>query len=122
MPSGEFRFVFYARDYNDTVSFYRDGLELPIIGGWDRALHDQGTLFGAASGIIEVIHPGGREFTPPVGAWLLFHVDDVDELYRRVRRKGLSIKLELTDRPWGHREFQVADPNGITVAVFSPIR
>ncbi len=36
MTTGQFRFAFFARDYESTVAFYRDGLELPIAGTWDR--------------------------------------------------------------------------------------
>ena len=121
MSSGEFRFVFYPNNYEATVAFYGEDLGLPIVGGWDRGPDDRGTLFGAAAGIIEVVYRGDHEFTPPVGAWLLFQVDDVDELHRRVKEERLPVKLELTNRPWGHREFQVTDPNGIVVAVFSKI-
>jgi catechol 2,3-dioxygenase-like lactoylglutathione lyase family enzyme len=107
MSTGEFRFVFFANDYESTLTFYRDGLELPIIGGWDRGPDDRGTLFQAASGIIEVIHPHGRELVPPQGAWLLFQVDNVDDWYQHVRTKGLRILQELTNQPWGHREFKL---------------
>jgi catechol 2,3-dioxygenase-like lactoylglutathione lyase family enzyme len=69
MSNGEFRFVFYARDYENTVGFYRDGLGLPIVGGWDRGIGDRGTLFSAAGGIIEAISARGRDFAPPVGLW-----------------------------------------------------
>ena len=121
MPGGEFRFVYYAQDYGATVAFYRDGLELPIVGGWDRGPEDQGTLFGAASGIIGVLHLDGRAFVPPQGGWLLYEVDDVAEQFQRARAKGLPLSEELADHPWGHRAFSVTDPNGLKVVLFSII-
>ena len=119
MVDGEFRFVFYAQDYEKTVGFYRDGLDLPIVGGWDRGIDDQGTLFGAARGIIEVVFGRGRDFAPPMGSWLLFQVDDVDSCYQRALERGLPIKQDLLNRPWGHRDFKVSDPNGIVIGLFS---
>jgi catechol 2,3-dioxygenase-like lactoylglutathione lyase family enzyme len=53
--AGEIRFIFRAKDYDASVTFYRDGLELPIVGSWDRGPDERGTLFQAASGIIEVL-------------------------------------------------------------------
>ncbi|MDY7078363.1 MAG: VOC family protein [Chloroflexota bacterium] len=120
--TGEFRFIFRAKEYEASVSFYRDGLELPIVGSWDRGPAERGALFQAASGIIEVLALApGEEYTPLQGGELAYEVDDVDEWYRRVQEKGLSIRKELTDRPWGHRTFSVTDPDGIKVILYSII-
>jgi len=119
MPEREFRFVFQSRDYEETVAFYRDGLELPVAGGWDRSADDRGTLFRAASGIVEVIKlTSGREYTQPVGIWMAIEVDDVDAAYARAIDKGLPVKEELADQIWGHRTFSVVDPSGVEVVLF----
>lgn len=39
-------------------------------------------------------------------------VDDVDEVYQRANRLGLSIVYDMTDEPWGVRRFFVRDPAG----------
>ena len=39
MGSREFRVILRTKtfeDYETTVAFYRDGLELPVIASWDR--------------------------------------------------------------------------------------
>ncbi len=122
MDKGEFRFVFFARDYEASTAFYRDGLQLPVIGGWDRSADDRGMLFQAASGIIEVIFAGEGEYVSPQGAWLYFEVDDVDQWFERAQSKGLTIRDEPADTSWGHRKFALIDPDGIIVSMFSPIR
>jgi catechol 2,3-dioxygenase-like lactoylglutathione lyase family enzyme len=117
---GEFRFIFRAKDYEASVAFYRDGLELPVIGSWDRGLAERGTLFQAASGIIEVLALApGEEYTPPQGVELAYEVDDVDRWHRRVQKKGLSIRGELADKPWGHRTFSLTDPDGNKVILYT---
>ena len=55
MSRGQFRFSYFTPDYETTVAFYREGLGLPVIEFWDRNPEDRGTLFGAASGLIEVL-------------------------------------------------------------------
>lgn len=123
MNPGKLRFLFTAGDYEATVRFYRDGLGLPIEGGWDRGPGDRGTLFSASSGTIEVMEPNpGREFTPPRGISPVLEVDDVDQSYERIRRNGLPIVQKIADQPWGHRNFIVKDPDGIEVHFFSVIR
>jgi len=118
----EFRFIFRAKDYEASVIFYRDGLELPIVHSWDQGPAQRGTVFQAASGIIEVLaRAPGRECVSLQGGELAYEVDDVDEAYRRIQEKGLSIQGELADKPWGHRSFSVTDPDGIKVILYSII-
>ena len=129
MTIGQFRCSFFARDYESTVAFYRDGLELPITETWDRGPDDRGTLFAAASGLIEAMAlPQQRDdesvwdYRPPQGVFIVIEVEDVDSSYRRALEKKLPIKEELRDQDWGHRSFRVSDPNGITLYFFSEAR
>lgn len=49
------------------------------------------------------------------GMYLTIEVDDVDSLYRELKEKGVPIKIELRDEPWGDRHFAIEDPNGIAI-------
>ena len=62
---GQFRFAYFTPLYEETLAFYRDGLGLPIAGSWDRNPADRGTIFGAASGLIEVLMLPGKGSTLP---------------------------------------------------------
>jgi catechol 2,3-dioxygenase-like lactoylglutathione lyase family enzyme len=126
---GQFRFSYFTRDYLATVSFYRDDLELPIIESWDRGPDDRGTLFGAASGIIEVVfrpeNPAsfhGWDDRPPQGAFMAIEVPDVEQAYRRAKERRLAIREELTTQPWGHRSFCLREPNGLIIYLFSEVQ
>ena len=46
------------------------------------------------------------------GKSLYLAVDDVDELFERVRRSGSAIEQGLTERDYGSREFICRDPEG----------
>jgi catechol 2,3-dioxygenase-like lactoylglutathione lyase family enzyme len=129
MKSGQFRFGYFTPVYEATVAFYRDGLELPIIEAWDRSSDDRGTLFGAASGMIEVLalaESGQSDHLwderPPQGAFMVIEVDLVEARYERALEKGLPIQQGLKDQLWGHRSFCVRDPNGLTLYFFSDTR
>jgi len=125
---GQFRFSYFTRDYEATISFYRDDLELPVVESWDRSPDDRGTLFAAASGIIEVVFrpddPAsfhGWDDRPPQGAFMAIEVPDVERAYRRATERHLSIREEMTTQPWGHRSFCVREPNGLILYVFSEV-
>ena len=120
--AGEFRFIFRAKDYQASVGFYRDGLELPIVSSWDRGPAEKGTLFQAGSGIIEVLAPApGAECVSLQGGELYYEVENVDEWYRRAQDRGLPIRTGPVDKPWGHRTFSLTDPDGTKVVLFSRI-
>jgi catechol 2,3-dioxygenase-like lactoylglutathione lyase family enzyme len=49
------------------------------------------------------------------GIYLTIEVDHVDALYGEIKKKGVPIKVELRDEPWGDRHFAIEDPNGIGI-------
>jgi len=64
-------------------------------------------------------HPSQQQlFQKPFkgeGMYLTIEVDDVDSLYQSLKKKGIEIKIELRDEPWGDRHFAIQDPNGIGI-------
>lgn len=49
------------------------------------------------------------------GMYLTIEVDDVDSLYQALKKKGVEIKIEIRNEPWGDRHFAIQDPNGIGI-------
>ena len=129
MSRGQFRFSYFTPYYDATVAFYRDGLELPVVESWDRNPEDRGTLFGAASGLVEVLkRPESGDSSHmwderhPQGAFMVIEIEDVDRTYRQVVEKGLPIQQELTMQAWGHRSFCIREPNELTLYFFSEVQ
>jgi catechol 2,3-dioxygenase-like lactoylglutathione lyase family enzyme len=126
MHKGQFRFAYFTTDYEATIAFYRDGLKFPIVDSWDRSAEDRGTVFAAASGLVEVLlrptsddaeHLFDRR--QPQGAFMVIEVEDVDSAYQQAVGNDLPIQKELSMQSWGHRSFCVREPNGLTLYLFS---
>lgn len=49
------------------------------------------------------------------GMYLTIEVEDVDAVYKELKQKGVGIKIDIRDEPWGDRHFAVQDPNGIGI-------
>jgi catechol 2,3-dioxygenase-like lactoylglutathione lyase family enzyme len=49
------------------------------------------------------------------GMYLTIEVENVDQLYAALQEKGIEIKIEIRDEPWGDRHFAIQDPNGIGI-------
>jgi catechol 2,3-dioxygenase-like lactoylglutathione lyase family enzyme len=125
---GQFRFSYFTPEYDATVRFYRDDLQLVVLESWDRSTDDRGTLFAAASGIIEVLLRSENQASshrwddrPPQGAFMVIEVPDVERTYQRAAQRRLSIQQQLTIQPWGHRSFCLREPNGLILYLFTEL-
>lgn len=113
----EFRFFYFTSRYDESVAFYRDGLELPIVRSWDRGPADRGTIFRAPNGggMIEI---EAGEGGPPSQAGFYIQVDDVRAWYEKARQRGLNTSGEPAVTSYGHRNFWITDPAGFRIGVF----
>ncbi|PST84550.1 glyoxalase [Pedobacter yulinensis] len=64
-------------------------------------------------------HPSQQPLFQPAyagkGTYLTIEVADVDRWYADIKKKGVPIRIELRDEPWGDRHFAIEDPNGIGI-------
>lgn len=51
------------------------------------------------------------------GMYLTIEVDDVDKIYREIKKKDVKIEIDIRNEPWGDRHFAIVDPNGIGIDI-----
>ncbi|MCF6405051.1 VOC family protein [Chitinophaga filiformis] len=51
------------------------------------------------------------------GVYLTIEVEDVDKMYRELKQKGIDIKIDIRNEPWGDRHFAITDPNGVNIDI-----
>jgi catechol 2,3-dioxygenase-like lactoylglutathione lyase family enzyme len=51
------------------------------------------------------------------GVYLTIEVDEVDKVYQTLKNKGIPVKIELRNEPWGDRHFAIEDPNGVGIDI-----
>jgi uncharacterized glyoxalase superfamily protein PhnB len=113
-----------AGDWSAARIWYRDVLGLSEAGGWDGGAGNRGAFFAVDSGEIEVMEESITAFTPipdtdrPPQMTLALQVEDLDREWKRLLDHGIRVLQPPTDRPWGSRDFLVADPNRLPVLVF----
>jgi uncharacterized glyoxalase superfamily protein PhnB len=128
MRTETFRFAYFTLEYETTISFYKDTMQFPIAGSWNRGENDRGTLFKAESGLIEILaRPNGGDSDhffderPPQGAFMVVQVKDVQAAFSRAKLNGAPIKQPLIEQKWGHRSFCVVEPNGLVLYFYEDI-
>jgi catechol 2,3-dioxygenase-like lactoylglutathione lyase family enzyme len=129
MDSLEFRFAFFARDFEKSIAFYRDALGMLPAGQWWDRPDGKGVLLSAGgTGVVEIYGaPDGKSYSgpSPVAINLAFRFQDasaVDALYEQLVAKGVPGLEEPQDRAWGHRSFIVHDPDGIPVHIYCELK
>lgn len=64
-------------------------------------------------------HPSQKPIFQPEfagkGVYLTIEVDNVDEIYENLNKKGVKPVFEIRDEEWGDRHFAIVDPNGIGI-------
>lgn len=117
--SSIFRFIFWPKDYQESIDFYKQDLALPLLSDWDRGPGNKGTIVDGGSGQIEILDiKPGKEVINPKGFEIYIEVPDVDEYYEYIKGKSIPILGELVVKPWGDKTFSIHDPNGIKLIFF----
>ena len=106
-----------AHDMAQLVEFYQHHVGLRLLYGGSNASF---TSFAVGDGYLNLVLASDREWS-----WwgrVIFHVDDVDEMYRRLVDAGLTPTTEPEDAPWGERYFHISDPDGHELSFARPLQ
>ena len=125
MPTAKLWVSYTTDQFEQTVAFYRDTLELRIAGGWDRGSGDRGSYFYAANGLIEIMErSAARESDllsskPPQGVNIQIEVDEIKMWYERIKARGVKLRHDYEAFEWGEQGFSFEDPNGVVIYMSS---
>jgi uncharacterized glyoxalase superfamily protein PhnB len=109
-------------DLHKSIAFY-EALGFAIEERWE----DKGTLLGvmlragrAEIGLNQDDWQKGRDRKKGVGVRLsISTTGSVDEMAKRMKNAGITLKSEPHDTEWKSRAFEVSDPSGFLLTVFS---
>jgi uncharacterized glyoxalase superfamily protein PhnB len=109
-------------DLQKSISFY-EVLGFTIDERWE----DKGTLLGvmlragkSEIGLNQDDWQKGRDRKKGIGVRLsLSTPQNVDEIAKRAKSAGITLKSEPHDTEWKSRAFEVVDPSGFLLTIFS---
>ena len=110
-------------DLQKSITFY-EALGFAIDERWE----EQGTLLGVMLragkcriGLNQDDWKKGRDRKKGIGVRLSISTTraNVDEIARRARSAGITLKSDPHDTEWKSRAFEVSDPSGFLLTVFS---
>ena len=97
--------------FAESLAFYGDQLGWPVTKDFPG-----GRIFGC--GIQARIEVLDVPSAPRSATSCALEVDDVDELGTRLTAAGITLVQPPTDRPWGHRNMAIQDPDGTNLIFF----
>ena len=107
------RLILRPADYERTVAFYRDGLELAIAREYPG-----GTVFFAGQSLVEVAAHGRRDGAPSGFAGALWlQVRDATVAEAQCADRGIAIERAPVREPWGLIEMWLRDPDGLPIVI-----
>ena len=112
-------------DLQKSIAFY-EALGFAIDERWE----DKGTLLGvmlragsSRIGLNQDDWKKGRDRKKGIGVRLsISTLGSVDEMAKRAKTAGITLKSEPHDTEWKSRAFEVTDPSGFLLTVFSEAR
>ncbi len=102
------RVILRPADYDVTLAFYRDVLQLAIAREYPG-----GTVFFAGQSLIEVAGHGRSESAAGVTLWL--QVRPAEPPHDELVERGATIVRAPKQEPWGLIEMWVQDPDGASI-------
>ena len=101
-------------DFERSFRFYAESLALHVYREWGSG-STTGVVFFLGGGFLEVSGSSRTGASESVALWL--QVRDVDAVGEELEEAGVDIIEVPTDKPWGLREMQIRDPDGLSIMI-----
>jgi predicted enzyme related to lactoylglutathione lyase len=108
------RVLLRPTDFERSFRFYAESLGLHIYREWDSG-STRGVVFFLGGGFLELSGSSRTGTSESVGLWL--QVRDLDAAGHELQEAGVDISEVPTDKPWGLREMQIRDPDGLSIMI-----
>ena len=108
------RVLLHPVDFERSFRFYAESLGLHVYREWGSG-SSRGAVFFLGGGFLELSGSSRTGASESAGLWL--QVRDVDAVEREFGDSRVEIIEPPTDMPWGLREMQIRDPDGLRIVI-----
>jgi predicted enzyme related to lactoylglutathione lyase len=108
------RVLLHPVDFERSFRFYAESLDLHVYREWGSG-SSRGAVFFLGGGFLELF--GSSRTTASENTRLWLQVRDVNAVGREFGDVGVEIIEPPTDKPWGLREMQIRDPDGLRIVI-----
>jgi predicted enzyme related to lactoylglutathione lyase len=109
------RVLLRPTDFERSFRFYAESLGVHLYRQWSSGSTRRGVVFFLGGGFLELSGSSRTGASKSAGLWL--QVRDVDAVGDELEQAGVDIIELPTDKPWGLREMQIRDPEGLSIVI-----
>lgn len=111
-PIGRPTPLLFVKDVDEGMTYYREKMGFSVDWSFESDCDDRyaGISRGGTEFHMTVCLCDDRGHVGKLDTRI--SCDDIDRLYEELKSKGVTIRDEIGDRPWGFREFETEDPDG----------
>ena len=108
------RVLIHPNDFERSLRFYSESLGLHIYREWGSG-SNRGVVFFLGGGFLELSGSSHTTANENVGLWL--QMRDVEAVGDVLTETRVDVIEPPTDKPWGLREMQIRDPDGLRIVI-----
>jgi predicted enzyme related to lactoylglutathione lyase len=108
------RVLMHPTDFERSFRFYTESLGLHVYREWSSG-STRGVVFFLGGGFLELSGSSRTGASESASLWL--QVRDIDAVGEELEEAGVDIIEVPTDKPWGLREMQIRDPDGLGIMI-----
>ena len=113
--------VIGVKDINRSKDFYTKVLEIPLINSGSDSYYIKGKIGFVRQEQLDRIafkNPeASKKSADPERVWLYFESNDLEEIFERVKKSGVTIIHGIEEQFWGQSSFRFYDPDGHIVDI-----
>ena len=110
--------ILYCKEWEKTVHFYKDALQLPITFSTDWFVEFQLTQNSTLS--IADERRSSRKSIRGKGITIALEVDDIDDVWKYMDINGLK-PTKIKEHPWNARVFYIFDPEKHQIEIWQSL-
>src|SRR5829696_10495729 len=108
------RVLLRPTDFERSFRFYAESLALHVYREWSSG-STRGVVFFLGGGFLELSGSSRTGLSENVALWL--QVRDVHAVGHELQEAGVDLVELPTHKPWGLREMQIRDPDGLSIVI-----
>ncbi|MEN5181596.1 VOC family protein [Comamonas odontotermitis] len=105
--------IFSVTDLQQSMDFYRDVLGFDVAWSWG----DPPDIAAVCRDCVEITLIQRAGASPAGASHACLRVSEVDAYYQGLVEAGARIVVPIGDRPYGMRDFRMADPSGNELSI-----
>ena len=109
--------IFSVDDLAASLDFYLQMLGFELAWSWG----DPPDIASVCRNDVEIMLSQRSETSAPGPAQIYLSVSAIDAWYEALKSAGVDVRVPIGDRPYGMRDFRIADPSGNEISFGQPI-